>query len=873
MAAAQAVILWFILACYSDAQTLFERTEEAYNTTGICQRMACNTLEKLKQLENCVVILGDLQITLMERTEKKDFEKMIFKNLREVTGFVIFYRVKGLESLGQLFPNLARIRGDQVFNDFSLIVYDMEHLKEVGLYNLLKIDRGGVIVWLVPLACFVTTVNWKAIAPMARRVLSPSEGTMHCTSNCRCTNEMDTNKCWNTRIVLPVNKYCLSVKECEGLGGWQWNNTCIFECPIDFAKHTFSNGSITCVLCVNCNVICKSLLIQSTSSIEAAKRCVYINGSLRIHIRSVPEAMEELRAFLSRIQNVTDYIEIHGSVIITSLDFLSSLKYIGGQKLYNNKYSLVVHDMVNLQTLFTTNVTNNIIIGNGTMNFYRNPVLCLNEIDKLVPRFRDKPSEWDVAKDTNGYSGGCAFASVNLNVTILNETSVTISFPSLEEPDVHYSVLYIHLPLGSKKIFVPETCSESEWHAINVDVKPRKYGLVNITTLHPGSKYALCVETYEPKRNYIARSTIYNFSTPVGKPEPSFISELVAKNEEVVVIRWVDHLVYKPHIVRYELDVSIIDIHPKDVDSRDHCKDNFEEIDDFRHAVVYRPPAEYERGCESMCGVLSSSTKGALVENYFDVCSDLSDLGCNVEESPPPANSSFGKYVKTLSLNVSATKTDYQIGELAPFRDYRFRLRACTHDTCSRSAKGVVRTLRSEYADIPTVVYAIANEFGYISLSWRPPDLVNGPVLAYIIEVIPSIKVNEIAHLVPRTWCVRPDQSSIIVKYLVYKKYVIRVCSTTLASERACGEYVSVVVSTEYVKNWAWVALVFGLLLFTASVVAGRYWKRKKRVDDMIPLVENVYNECTTPSVMSEFIPFYSVLVNENTFEECHLIR
>ncbi|XP_060804342.1 insulin-like growth factor 1 receptor [Amyelois transitella] len=913
MAAITAVILWLIiLHCgTSEAQSLFNKTEVPYKKSGICKRMLCNSLEKLKLLEDCVVVLGDLQVMVMEKAVKKDFDKFTFSKLREVTGFVILYRVKGLESVGQLFPNLVRIRGDKVFNDFGLIVYDMEDLKEIGLYNLLKIDRGGVIIWSVPQACFITTVNWKAIVPMARRVFEYSEDAMHCASACRCTNDLDTNKCWNTKrcqrfyegpeaencheqcfgcritspnqcllcrhytykhecvsacpndtLLLPVNKYCLSEQECKDLGGWEWKKTCILECPLDFAKHTFANGSVTCKPCRNCDEICKSLLIQSTSTIEAAKRCVYINGSLRIHIKSIPGAIEELQAFMGRIQNVTDYVEIHGSVIITSLDFLSSLRYIGGRNLYANKYSLVVHDMVNLQTLFTTNVTNNLEIGNGTMNFYRNPVLCINEIEKLLPKFREKPNDIDVPKNTNGYSGGCAHASVPLNVTIINETSVAVTFQLLEEPDVHYSLLYIRVPLGSKTDFVPETCSESEWHAINVAVEPGKHGSVNLTDLHPASKYALCVEIYEPKRNYVARSTIYNFSTHVGKPEPSFISELVAKNDEVVVIRWVDHLVYQPYIVRYELDVSLIEIYPRDVTTRNFCNDNFEEIDDDRHAVVYRPPVNYERGCESMCGVLSDSTKGALVENYFDICYDLPDFGCNVEESPPPGNSSFGKYVRTLSLNISGSKSDFQVGELAPYRDYRFRLRACTRELCSRSTKGVVRTLRSEYADIPTLTYASANEFGYISVAWRPPELTNGPILAYLIEVIPTMKVNEIAHLLPRSWCVPSSQLSIVIKYFVDKKYVIRVCSRTLASKSACGEYKSVIVSSVYVKNWTWFACTFGIVLFSASIVVGRLRRTRRQVDDMIPLVEYVYNDSQSPTLTPEDMPSCSSAID-----------
>ncbi|XP_059054947.1 insulin receptor-like [Achroia grisella] len=154
-----------------------------FENNGVCSKMICNTLEKLNELKNCMVVVGNLQVSLLEKTKRDDFEGISF-NLREVTGYVVFYRVIGLESIGQLFPNLTRIRGAQLLNDYSLIVYDMPNLKEIGLYSLLRIDRGGIIVWPRRRVFTLNTINWKIIAPRSRHVLGSSDVKMQCVSTC-----------------------------------------------------------------------------------------------------------------------------------------------------------------------------------------------------------------------------------------------------------------------------------------------------------------------------------------------------------------------------------------------------------------------------------------------------------------------------------------------------------------------------------------------------------------------------------------------------------------------------------------------------------------------------------------------------------------
>jgi insulin receptor len=79
----------------------------------------------LEKLRGCRVIEGFLQILLFDRYNESMYTNITFPELREITGYLLMYRVIGLRTLSQLFPNLAVIRGQRLFNDYALILYEM----------------------------------------------------------------------------------------------------------------------------------------------------------------------------------------------------------------------------------------------------------------------------------------------------------------------------------------------------------------------------------------------------------------------------------------------------------------------------------------------------------------------------------------------------------------------------------------------------------------------------------------------------------------------------------------------------------------------------------------------------------------------------
>lgn len=122
-----------------------------------------NNPDQIRRLEGCRVIEGQLSIVLMERATNKIFDNMSFPQLREVTGYILIYRTKGLRNLGDLFPNLTVVRGMQLFKDFALVIFDNEHLEALGLNSLMKIERGGVRIQHNDRLCYTNTIDWSRI--------------------------------------------------------------------------------------------------------------------------------------------------------------------------------------------------------------------------------------------------------------------------------------------------------------------------------------------------------------------------------------------------------------------------------------------------------------------------------------------------------------------------------------------------------------------------------------------------------------------------------------------------------------------------------------------------------------------------------------
>jgi len=120
-----------------------------------------NGAHQFERLRGCRVVEGSVQVVLMDQ---ENLHNLTFPELREITGYLLLYRVKELRTLSRLFPNLAVIRGDTLFFNYALVIYEMKQLHEIGLNSLTNIIRGAVHIEKNPQLCYVDTIDWEHIA-------------------------------------------------------------------------------------------------------------------------------------------------------------------------------------------------------------------------------------------------------------------------------------------------------------------------------------------------------------------------------------------------------------------------------------------------------------------------------------------------------------------------------------------------------------------------------------------------------------------------------------------------------------------------------------------------------------------------------------
>lgn len=611
------------------------------------------------------------------------------------------------------------------------------------------------------------------------------------------------------------------------------------------------------------------MTIHSLNDIQMAERCTYINGSLKIHIGSVPGTMEEMSKYLSHIEEVADYVEIYGSMTITSLEFLTKLHRIGGQKLMKGGYSLVVYNMMNLESLFTPNVTENLLIGGGKLKFYRNPKLCMCKIIDISEKFPDASAESDVPLGMNGYNGGCLEIELGFTVKAVNESAASLHFTKLPRNNVTYTIFYTRLS-NKKQTLVPECCNDAKWSAVRTTVNLKRIReKVIIRDLQPATTYVACIEVHVQSDNVfqalLARSDLKNFTTSFTIPEPPFVLELVALSSNTIFIKWADHKDYRRYITYHELDIKLVEIPVKDLKAQNHCDNSIvehfysEDKDNSPHFVVKKPPPNYI-DCGPNCKSIISES-----EDFMDTCTTLNG---NQFEEALLNNSSFRNYVRTSTFKISGSVTELKVERLAPFRDYIFRLRSCAR-SCSRFTRHIVRTLRSKKADIPFLTHYEANETGYIFIKWDPPDVTNGPILKYSVQILPLVQTEEESRgCLPQLLCAHFDTLNMTVKYLGAKEFNISVCSTTLGSPLACTEWKTAAIPPIRIIE-VLSSVIFSISLLAFSFFIGYIYRIRRTSNDLfVPLVDmsSTYRSESQPP-LTDFMPFYAVPLTESLLD------
>ncbi|RXM93482.1 Insulin receptor [Acipenser ruthenus] len=188
-----------------------------------------NNITHLHMIENCTVIEGHLQILLMFKTKPSDFSGLRFPKLVMITDYLLLFRVYGLESLRDLFPNLTVIRGTHLFFNYALVLFEMLQLKEIGLHSLMNVTRGAVRIEKNPELCYLSTLDWsKILDSVEDNYIVSNKDDRECGDVCPGT--IKGKGCIQTAFNVHFGERCWTQDHCQrvvpntGAGGFTLAN-------------------------------------------------------------------------------------------------------------------------------------------------------------------------------------------------------------------------------------------------------------------------------------------------------------------------------------------------------------------------------------------------------------------------------------------------------------------------------------------------------------------------------------------------------------------------------------------------------------------------------------------------------------------------
>ncbi|XP_077580659.1 insulin receptor a [Stigmatopora nigra] len=174
-----------------------------------------NNVTNLNSLANCTVIEGHLKIILMFGSKPEDFRGLAFPKLTVVTDYLLLFRVYGMESLSELFPNLTVIRGKNLFFNYALVVFEMLQLRELGLHSLMNITRGAVRIEKNPDLCYLSTLDWsKILDTVEDNYIVANKNDRECGDVCPGASVGKTT-CQTTTINGHFSERCWTQKHCQ----------------------------------------------------------------------------------------------------------------------------------------------------------------------------------------------------------------------------------------------------------------------------------------------------------------------------------------------------------------------------------------------------------------------------------------------------------------------------------------------------------------------------------------------------------------------------------------------------------------------------------------------------------------------------------
>ncbi|EGW07038.1 Insulin receptor-related protein [Cricetulus griseus] len=768
------------------------------NVPTVCPSLDIRSeVTELRRLENCSVVEGHLQILLMFAATGEDFRGLSFPRLTQVTDYLLLFRVYGLESLRDLFPNLAVIRGARLFLGYALIIFEMPHLRDVGLPSLGAVLRGAVRVEKNQELCHLSTIDWGLLQPVpgANHIVGNKLGE-ECADVCpgvlgaaACRHLYFQGACLRA---CPPGTYqyeswrCVTAEVCAHLrevpgrtaafGIYQ--GSCLAQCPPGFTR----NGSS--IFCHKCEGLCPKECKVGTKTIDSVQAtqdlvgCTHVEGSLILNLRQGYNLEPELQRNLGLVETITGFLKIKHSFALVSLGFFKNLKLIRGDSMVDGNYTLYVLDNQNLQQLGSW-VAAGLTIPVGKMYFAFNPRLCLEHIYQLedVTGTRGRQSKAEINPRTNGDRAACQTRTLRFVFNLTEADRILLRwecYEPLEARDLlSFIVYYKESPFQNATEHVgPDACGTQSWNLLDVELplsRTQEPG-VTLAPLKPWTQYAVFVRaitltTAEDSPHQGAQSPIVYLRTlPAAPTVPQDVIS-TSNSSSHLLVRW------KPPVQRNGNVTYYLVLWQRLAEDGDLY------INDYCHRGLRLPTsshdtrfdredpaleAEPEQGC---CPCQHSPPGQALptletqevtfqkkFENFLHHAITIPKSPWKVTSiNKRPQRDSERHRREAGPLRQENNSSDFEIQEdkvpreravlsgLRHFTEYRIDIHACNHAAhtvgCSAATFVFARTMpHREADDIPGKVAWKAAGRSSVVLHWLEPPDPNGLILKYEIK-------------------------------------------------------------------------------------------------------------------------------------------
>ncbi|GCB73640.1 hypothetical protein scyTo_0002720 [Scyliorhinus torazame] len=538
--------------------TLFTLANIGPTEPKVCQSIDVrNNITHLQQLRNCTVIEGNLQILLMFGTKPEDFRGLSFPELTMITDYLLLFRVYGLESLQDLFPNLTVIRGTRLFFNYALVIFEMLHFKEIGLYNLVNITRGAVRIEKNPELCYLSTLDWSKILDSVednyiksnkddRECGDVCPGTLKGKSNCAQTvfNDQFNHRCWTSehcqrvcsvcgrRACTPSGMCCHdeclgsctapgSAAKCVACRHYYYNGVCIKDCPTG----TYKFEGWRCVTFSFCQTLhneckpsketeCTQYVIHNGECMPECPSGYIVNATSLLCVPCTGLCPKVCMVNVKTIESVTAAQELRGCTVIKGSLVINirggKSKFVFNMSfpfnLKSRNYSFYVLDNQNLQQLWDWK-KHNLTISQGKMFFHFNPKLCLSEIYKMeeATGTKGRQEKMDIAQKTNGDQASCESRLLRFVSNKTGIDKIMLKWEPYWPPDYRdllgFMVFFKEAPYQNVTEFDgQDACGSNSWKVVDVEPPGRSEGkLLNPGTLlrglKPWTQYAIFVKT------------------------------------------------------------------------------------------------------------------------------------------------------------------------------------------------------------------------------------------------------------------------------------------------------------------------------------------------------------------------------------------